>query len=127
MNIDALLWAAARAFVQLTWFFKVCCRGVELETSLLPSQHLYILTIRCMRSYFGGGDPPQALVSVYNPGIRSAVCKNRFKSHTNLKETVNVSVVLIVLLFCLVFEKNVTAKHNLYKTSCQRTCCVETP
>lgn len=56
MNNDALLWAAARASVQLTWFLSTLLSGssIGIKASSLVSLCIYS-SIRCMRSYFGGG------------------------------------------------------------------------
>lgn len=127
MDIDALFWAAVRAFVQLTWFLNSLLLGSRIgnKASSLASVCIYSLYVVCVHT-LERGIPPQALVSVYNPGTRSAVVRiDLIKSHTNLKETVNVLVfdcpfVLFVCFFVL-FLENVTAKHNLYKTSLPTT------
>lgn len=79
VDIDALFWAAARAFVQLTWFLNSLLLGSRIgdKASSLASVCIYSLYVVCVHT-LERGIPPQALVSVYNPGIRSAVCKNRF-------------------------------------------------
>lgn len=81
VNNDALLWAAARASVQLTWFLSTLLSGSSIgdKASSLASLCIYS-SICCMRSYFGGGISPQAFVSVYSPGIISTVCKNRLRA-----------------------------------------------
>lgn len=58
VNKDALLWAAARASVQLTWFLSSLLSGSSIgdKASSLASICIYS-SIRCMRSYFGGGIP----------------------------------------------------------------------
>lgn len=59
VNKDALLWAAARASVQLTWFLSSLLSGSSIgdkASSSLASICIYS-SIRCMRSYFGGGIP----------------------------------------------------------------------
>lgn len=69
--------AVTRVFVPLTWFQYESAVRKSAWREDLPSQPLYVLLCKLHTFLHLKGVDPQGLVSTYNPGVLSAVCRNR--------------------------------------------------